>query len=62
LDLNFIDFQVGGAVAVGEQPVKTLVCAAAGARMSVAEALTNLVFAPISALKVRLIFMYFQYV
>ncbi|KAH7731200.1 phosphoribosylformylglycinamidine synthasechloroplastic [Aphelenchoides avenae] len=41
---------VGAAVGVGEQPVKGLVNAAIGARMSVAEALTNLVFAPITTL------------
>lgn len=42
---------VGVASAIGEQPVKGLVNSAAGARMSVAESLTNLVFAPISNLK-----------
>lgn len=44
--------QVGIASAIGEQPVKGLVNPAAGARMSVAESLTNLMFAPISDLKV----------
>ena len=43
---------VGIATAIGEQPIKGLVSAAAGARMSVAESLTNLVFAAISDLKV----------
>uniref|UniRef100_F1KRI4 phosphoribosylformylglycinamidine synthase n=2 Tax=Ascaris suum TaxID=6253 RepID=F1KRI4_ASCSU len=38
----------GAAVAVGEQPIKGIVNAEAGARMSLAEALTNLVFAGIS--------------
>ncbi|KAI6226096.1 Formylglycinamide ribonucleotide amidotransferase [Aphelenchoides fujianensis] len=41
----------GAAVGVGEQPIKGIVDPAAGARMSVAEALTNLVFAPITALE-----------
>jgi phosphoribosylformylglycinamidine synthase len=40
----------GAAIAIGEQPIKGLVSPAAGARMSVAEALTNLVWARISAL------------
>ncbi|XP_060065152.1 phosphoribosylformylglycinamidine synthase-like [Ylistrum balloti] len=35
----------GSATAIGEQPVKGLVSPAAGARMSVGEAMTNLVFA-----------------
>ncbi|XP_047003252.1 phosphoribosylformylglycinamidine synthase isoform X1 [Schistocerca americana] len=38
----------GVATAIGEQPIKGLVNAAAGARMTVAECLTNLVFARIS--------------
>ena len=37
----------GGAIAVGEQPIKMLVNPAAGARMAVAEALTNIVWARI---------------
>uniref|UniRef100_A0A914XCJ2 FGAR-AT PurM N-terminal-like domain-containing protein n=1 Tax=Plectus sambesii TaxID=2011161 RepID=A0A914XCJ2_9BILA len=41
----------GGAVAVGEQPIKGLISAAVGSRMSVGEALTNLVFAPITDLR-----------
>ncbi|XP_033209922.1 phosphoribosylformylglycinamidine synthase [Belonocnema kinseyi] len=41
----------GIASSIGEQPIKGLVDAAAGARMTVAESLTNLVFAPISDLK-----------
>ncbi|MED6287050.1 hypothetical protein CHARACLAT_012469, partial [Characodon lateralis] len=41
----------GSATAIGEQPVKGLVCPAAGARMAVGEALTNLVFARVTALK-----------
>uniref|UniRef100_A0A671VXE9 Phosphoribosylformylglycinamidine synthase n=1 Tax=Sparus aurata TaxID=8175 RepID=A0A671VXE9_SPAAU len=41
----------GAATAIGEQPIKGLVCPAAGARMAVGEALTNLVFARITALK-----------
>nr|XP_031826710.1 phosphoribosylformylglycinamidine synthase [Nomia melanderi] len=42
---------VGIATSIGEQPIKGLVNAAAGARMTVAEALSNLVFAHISDLK-----------
>jgi len=38
----------GIATAIGEQPIKGLVDASAGARMAVAEAITNLVFARIS--------------
>lgn len=41
----------GIATSIGEQPIKGLVNEAAGARMTVAEALSNLVFARISALK-----------
>ncbi|XP_001605732.2 phosphoribosylformylglycinamidine synthase [Nasonia vitripennis] len=42
---------VGIASSIGEQPIKGLVSAAAGARMTVAEALSNLVFARISELE-----------
>lgn len=42
----------GAATSIGEQPIKGLVCPAAGARMAVGEALTNLVFARVTALKV----------
>ncbi|XP_072040908.1 phosphoribosylformylglycinamidine synthase-like [Amphiura filiformis] len=42
---------VGSATAIGEQPIKGLIDAACGARMSVAEALTNLVFARVTSLK-----------
>ena len=42
----------GSATAIGEQPVKGLIDAAAGARLSVGEALTNLVFASITDIKV----------
>lgn len=42
----------GAATALGEQPIKGLLCPAAGARMAVGEALTNLVFARVTALKV----------
>lgn len=46
-------FSLGGAAtAIGEQPIKGLVCPAAGARMAVGEALTNLVFARVTELKV----------
>uniref|UniRef100_A0A3Q3VLS9 Phosphoribosylformylglycinamidine synthase n=1 Tax=Mola mola TaxID=94237 RepID=A0A3Q3VLS9_MOLML len=41
----------GAATSIGEQPIKGLVCPAAGARMAVGEALTNLVFARVTALK-----------
>ncbi len=41
----------GGATAIGEQPLKGLVDPAAMARMSVGEALTNLVWARITALE-----------
>ncbi|KAJ6652382.1 hypothetical protein lerEdw1_011612 [Lerista edwardsae] len=42
---------VGGATALGEQPIKGLIEPAAGARLAVAEALTNLVFARVTDLK-----------
>ncbi|CAG9820256.1 unnamed protein product [Phaedon cochleariae] len=41
----------GIATSIGEQPIKGLVNTAAGARMTVAESLSNLVFAGISCLK-----------
>uniref|UniRef100_A0A8D8VXN4 Phosphoribosylformylglycinamidine synthase n=1 Tax=Cacopsylla melanoneura TaxID=428564 RepID=A0A8D8VXN4_9HEMI len=41
----------GAATSIGEQPIKGLVDPKRGARMAVAEALTNLVFAKISDLK-----------
>ena len=44
--------QVGIATSIGEQPIKGLVNPAAGARMTVAEALSNLVFACISDIQV----------
>ncbi|XP_014469379.1 PREDICTED: phosphoribosylformylglycinamidine synthase [Dinoponera quadriceps] len=45
-------FSVEGiASSIGEQPIKGLVNAAAGARMTVAEAVSNLVFARISSLQ-----------
>lgn len=40
----------GIATSIGTQPIKGLICAEAGARMSVAEALSNLVFCGISEL------------
>lgn len=40
----------GAATAVGEQPLKGLLSPAAMARLALGEALTNLVFAPVSAL------------
>uniref|UniRef100_A0A170Z574 Phosphoribosylformylglycinamidine synthase n=2 Tax=Triatoma infestans TaxID=30076 RepID=A0A170Z574_TRIIF len=42
---------VGTVTSIGEQPIKGLLCPKAGARMSVAEAISNLVFAKISTLK-----------
>lgn len=42
--------RTGAAIAVGEQPAKTLIDPAAMARMTVGEALTNLVWAKITAL------------
>ncbi|MBN2073215.1 MAG: phosphoribosylformylglycinamidine synthase [Actinobacteria bacterium] len=42
--------KTGAAISIGEQPLKIMVDAAAGARMSVAEALTNMVWAYISDL------------
>lgn len=50
--LSYAD-TVGGATAIGEQPIKGLVNPAAGARMAVGEALTNLVFALVTDLKVN---------
>ncbi|MBF8259315.1 MAG: purL, partial [Actinobacteria bacterium] len=41
----------GSAISIGEQPVKTLIDPAAMARLSVGEALTNIVWAKISALE-----------
>jgi phosphoribosylformylglycinamidine synthase len=43
--------KTGAAIAIGEQPVKTLLDPAAMARLTVAEALTNLVWARISRLE-----------
>ncbi len=40
----------GGATAIGEQPIKMLIDPAAGARMAVGEALTNLVWARVRSL------------
>ncbi|KAG8190186.1 hypothetical protein JTE90_011910 [Oedothorax gibbosus] len=42
---------VGSATSIGEQPIKGLLSPAAGARMSVAEALTNIVFAKLTSLQ-----------
>ena len=50
--LNNIISKVGAATSIGEQPIKGLVDAGCGARMSVGEALTNLVFAQITNIKV----------
>jgi len=41
----------GGATSIGEQPIKGLIDPAAMARMSVAEALTNIVWAKVSSLE-----------
>lgn len=43
--------KVGAATSIGEQPLKGLVSAGANARMTVAEALTNLMFVCITELK-----------
>ena len=51
--------QVGAATAIGEQPIKGLVDPCCGARMSVAESLTNLMFARISSLKVYMTILMF---
>ncbi|KAE9556208.1 hypothetical protein FO519_000547 [Halicephalobus sp. NKZ332] len=48
--LSYFD-TVGAAVSIGEQPIKGFGDPAIGARMSVGEALTNLVFAPITVLQ-----------
>jgi phosphoribosylformylglycinamidine synthase len=53
ISLSMLGGKEGAATAIGEQPIKGLVDAAAGARMSVAEALTNIVFAHCSHIKVR---------
>ncbi|EDV24919.1 uncharacterized protein TRIADDRAFT_56338 [Trichoplax adhaerens] len=42
---------VGSAIALGEQPFKMFINPAAGARLTVGEALTNIVFAQLSSLK-----------
>ncbi|CAG5135184.1 unnamed protein product [Candidula unifasciata] len=42
---------VGAATSIGEQPIKGLLDPAAGARLSVAEALTNIMFASITDIK-----------
>ncbi|XP_048244278.1 phosphoribosylformylglycinamidine synthase-like [Haliotis rufescens] len=42
---------VGAATAIGEQPIKGLINPEAGARMAVAESLTNLMFASVTDLK-----------
>ncbi|KAK7479188.1 hypothetical protein BaRGS_00029532 [Batillaria attramentaria] len=42
---------VGAATAIGEQPIKGLIDPACGARLSVAESLTNLVFTRVTDLK-----------
>ncbi len=49
--LSYID-TLGAATAIGEQPIKMLVDPCAGARMCLGEALTNLIFAQITELKV----------
>ena len=44
---------VGAATSIGEQPMKGLISCGANARMSVAEAITNIMFAKITCLEVR---------
>lgn len=41
----------GGAIAIGEQPLKTLISPSAMARLTVGEALTNIMWAQVSALE-----------
>lgn len=48
--LSFFD-TTGSATSIGEQPIKGLISEGANARMSVAEALTNLCFVAITELK-----------
>ncbi|ODN01910.1 Phosphoribosylformylglycinamidine synthase [Orchesella cincta] len=48
--LSYFDTR-GSATSIGEQPIKGLLCPAAGARMTVAETMSNLVFAAISDVK-----------
>ncbi|XP_062608746.1 phosphoribosylformylglycinamidine synthase-like isoform X1 [Saccostrea cucullata] len=48
--LSYLD-KVGSCTAIGEQPIKGLISPACGARLSVAEALTNLVFAKVTGIK-----------
>ncbi|XP_063791223.1 phosphoribosylformylglycinamidine synthase isoform X2 [Pseudophryne corroboree] len=48
--LSYTDI-VGGATAIGEQPIKGLLDPKAGARLAVGEALTNLTFALVTDLK-----------
>ncbi|XP_065283087.1 phosphoribosylformylglycinamidine synthase [Dermacentor albipictus] len=50
VSLSYFD-KVGSATAIGEQPIKGLLSPAAGARMSVAEAVTNLMFAQVTSLQ-----------
>ncbi|KAM4632592.1 phosphoribosylformylglycinamidine synthase [Discoglossus pictus] len=50
VSLSYSDI-VGGATAIGEQPIKGLLNPGAGARLAVGEALTNLVFAEVTDLK-----------
>ncbi|GCC21311.1 hypothetical protein chiPu_0019778 [Chiloscyllium punctatum] len=49
--LSYFD-TVGAATAIGEQPIKGLIDPAAGARMAIGEALTNLMFARVTELSV----------
>ncbi|GCB83682.1 hypothetical protein scyTo_0024172, partial [Scyliorhinus torazame] len=49
--LSYFD-TVGAATAIGEQPIKGLIDPGAGARMAIGEALTNLVFARVTELRV----------
>ncbi|XP_078326512.1 phosphoribosylformylglycinamidine synthase-like isoform X4 [Crassostrea virginica] len=48
--LSYLD-KVGSCTAIGEQPIKGLISPGCGARLSVGEALTNLVFAKVSDIK-----------
>ncbi|KAG1710488.1 Phosphoribosylformylglycinamidine synthase [Nymphon striatum] len=48
--ISYFD-KVGSATAIGEQPIKGLIDPAAGARLSVAESLSNIVFAKLTSRK-----------
>ena len=59
LSTSWIHRLVGAATAIGEQPIKVLVDSRKGARLTVAEALLNLVFVSISGLSYNHPLLYF---